>query len=285
MSMELDVVGYQDPDDGFLNKHCKEGYTVPVTPLDDAQRLLSQLREELAQRDAEVERLKGVLYQERIDADEQRQELEAAQQNLAGANAALESQQAASVGGEREAFQSRVLPWLLDCFGERIAGDTMERNHRFLEEALELVQACGCTADESHKLVDYVFGREVGERSQEVGGVMVTLAALCLAQNLDMHAAGETELARITQPAMAERIREKQKRKPAMSPLPGSYPERAALSPAGGGVVTREQAEQFLIAYHAEVWAAAEDEDSRVAYDEAGRSLAKEFLNRFGSAV
>lgn len=123
-------------------------------------------------------------------------------------------------------FQVRVFPWLLECFGDAIAGDTMERNHRFLEEALELVQACGCTPDEAHKLVDYVFGRRVGERAQEVGGVMVTLAALCLAQGLDMHQAGETELSRITQPAMVELIREKQKAKPAMSPLPGVYPER-----------------------------------------------------------
>lgn len=29
---------------------------------------------------------------------------------------------------------------------DRAATDRMERNHRFLEEALELVQACGCTA-------------------------------------------------------------------------------------------------------------------------------------------
>lgn len=131
-----------------------------------------------------------------------------------------------------ESFQSRVLPWLLECFGAAIANDTVERNHRFLEEALELVQACGCHADEAHKLVDYVYGRPDGEKSQEVGGVMVTLAALCLAQGLDMRLAGETELARINQPVMVERIREKQKRKPAMSPLPGVYPDRAALTAA-----------------------------------------------------
>lgn len=134
-------------------------------------------------------------------------------------------------------FQKRVQPWLAECFGEVIAADTVERNHRFLEEALELVQSCDCTAEEAHKLVDYVYGRAVGEPSQEVGGVMVTLAALCLAQGLDMHANAETELARITQPAMVERIREKQKRKPAMSPLPGSYPERAAaLNPLAADV-------------------------------------------------
>lgn len=139
---------------------------------------------------------------------------------------------AASPAPEVQTFQSRVLPWLLECFGQQIANDATERNHRFLEEAVELVQACGCTEDEAHALVAYVYGRAVGERAQEVGGVMVTLAALCLAQGLDMHQAGETELARITQPAMVERIREKQKRKPAMSPLPGCYPERVTAQQA-----------------------------------------------------
>jgi len=123
-------------------------------------------------------------------------------------------------------LQSRVLPWLLECFGAEIANDRAERNHRFLEEALELVQSTGCTADEAHKLVDYVYSRPTGEPSQEVGGVMITLAALCLANNLDMHSAGEKELARISQSEMVVKIREKQKRKPAMSPLPGAYPER-----------------------------------------------------------
>lgn len=82
-------------------------------------------------------------------------------------------------------FQQRVEPWLLACFGEQIAADTIERNHRFLEESLELVQACGCTQSEAHQLVDYVFGRPVGEVQQEAGGVMVTLAALCRAQGID----------------------------------------------------------------------------------------------------
>src|ERR1019366_7187801 len=76
-------------------------------------------------------------------------------------------------------FQRRLWPWMTECFGPTIPLDKMERNHRFLEEALELVQACYCTADEAHQLVDYVYGRPVGEKSQEVGGVVVTLAALC----------------------------------------------------------------------------------------------------------
>lgn len=115
-------------------------------------------------------------------------------------------------------FQARVQPWMLECFGAEIATDAQERNHRFLEEALELVQACGATASEAHQLVDYVYGRPVGEKTQEAGGVMVTLAALCLAQGLDMHAAGETELARIW--TKVEQIRAKQAAKPKHSPLP-----------------------------------------------------------------
>ena len=124
-------------------------------------------------------------------------------------------------------FQQRVQPWLLACFGAEIAADHVERNHRFLEEALELVQSCGCTASEAHQLVDYVFGRPVGEPAQEVGGVMVTLAALCLANDQDMHSAGETELARIW--GKVEQIRAKQAAKPKHSPLP------AAPAQAQGG--------------------------------------------------
>ncbi|MNM63728.1 hypothetical protein D3C81_751030 [compost metagenome] len=115
-------------------------------------------------------------------------------------------------------FQPRVQPWMLECFGAEIAADVEERNHRFLEEALELVQACDCTRSEAHQLVDYVFDRPAGEKRQEVGGVMVTLAALCLAQSLDMHEAGEIELTRIW--TKVDQIRAKQAAKPKHSPLP-----------------------------------------------------------------
>ncbi len=125
--------------------------------------------------------------------------------------------QPVAVGG-REAFQIRVSPWMQACFGPEISRDTSERNHRFLEEALELVQACGCTAHEAHQLVDYTFGRLLGDPEQEVGGVMVTLAALCLAQGFDMHTCGETELARIW--TKVDAIRAKQAAKPKHSPLP-----------------------------------------------------------------
>lgn len=139
-------------------------------------------------------------------------------------------------------FQARVKPWLLECFGEAIAADRQERNHRFLEEALELVQANQCTASEAHQLVDYVYGRPVGEPSQEVGGVMVTLAALCLALGLDMHVAAETELARIW--TKVELIRAKQATKPAMSPLPGAYPDRERPAPVAVVLPARPRADE-----------------------------------------
>lgn len=50
------------------------------------------------------------------------------------------------------------------------------------------------------------------------------------------------------------------------------------------GWVSRTEAESFLAEYHSAVWSAAEDEDSKVAYDEAGRELAKAFLALFAAA-
>jgi hypothetical protein len=116
-------------------------------------------------------------------------------------------------------FQAAVHEWMLRCFGTEIADDKAERNHRFLEESLELVQAAGCTREEAMKLVDYVFDRPVGELHQEVGGTMVTLAALARAQGVSMEICGEVELQRCWQ--KIDQIRAKQAAKPKMSPLPG----------------------------------------------------------------
>jgi hypothetical protein len=115
-------------------------------------------------------------------------------------------------------FQEGVRTWLLECFGEEISFNISERNHRFLEESLELVQSLGCTKSDALTLVDYVYGRPLGEPFQEVGGVMVTLAALCVASNLNLEECAETELARIW--TKIEKIREKQATKPKLSPLP-----------------------------------------------------------------
>lgn len=115
-------------------------------------------------------------------------------------------------------LQNRVNKWVQKAFGPEIASDRTERNHRFLEESLELVQALGCTQSEVHQLVDYVYGRPDGDVNQEVGGVMITLMALCNAAEIDVTRASEKELDRIWE--NIEKIRAKQAAKPKHSPLP-----------------------------------------------------------------
>lgn len=119
-----------------------------------------------------------------------------------------------------ETFQVRVGRWLIRCFGKTISFDRLERCDRFVEEALELVQSCEYSAERAHALVDHVFGRPVGYAPQEVGGVMVTLAALCRAHGMDMDVSAEMELTRISAPDVVEKIRAKQAAKPTGSALP-----------------------------------------------------------------
>lgn len=115
-------------------------------------------------------------------------------------------------------FQQRVAEWLSKCFGNDIATDQSERNHRFLEESLELVQALGCSKSEALELVEYVYARPVGEPQQEAGGAILTLAALCTANQLDLAEAGDLELKRVWK--NLERIRDKQASKRKGSALP-----------------------------------------------------------------
>jgi NTP pyrophosphatase (non-canonical NTP hydrolase) len=90
--------------------------------------------------------------------------------------------------------------------------------HRFLEEAIELAQASKCSREDAHALVDYVFSRPDGDKLQETGGVLVTLAALCSAQGIDMDNAGEEELRRNW--SRIDKIRAKQAAKPKGTALP-----------------------------------------------------------------
>ena len=65
-----------------------------------------------------------------------------------------------------------------------------ERAKRVLEEAVELAQAAGVTLLDAERVLYYVYDRPVGELSQEVGGVAITLASLCTANGLNL----ETEM-------------------------------------------------------------------------------------------
>lgn len=116
----------------------------------------------------------------------------------------------------RSNFQDRVQDWLIRCLGTKAAIDPTQRNHRFLEEALELVQARGCTESEALEMVRYVYSRPVGEVEQEIGGVMLSLAGLCAATSHNMTECGERELARVC--GRMNEVRAKHKRKPIIAP-------------------------------------------------------------------
>ncbi len=115
-------------------------------------------------------------------------------------------------------FQGRTTEWSKVCLGEGVLYNKDERNHRLLEESLEIVQAAGCTRSEAHQLVDYVFSRPVGDLPQEIGGVMNCLALLCTAHDLDMMKCAEDELDRVWQ--IIEKIRIKRTTKPTFVPIP-----------------------------------------------------------------
>lgn len=144
-----------------------------------------------------------------------------------------------------QTFQAGVSDWMGQCFLPSLYSNMTERGDRLLEEVLELLQAHGYDSTRVATLVNYVYGRPVGEPAQEVGGVMVALAGYCWIAGLDMHDAGSAELRRIAQPEVMEKIRRKQMAKNAMrfdTPLPGN-----AATPAQGVDLEqfREAVEQF----------------------------------------
>ena len=116
---------------------------------------------------------------------------------------------------DTESFQNRVDSWLQTTFPfSDIRLNKRERNLRFLEEAIELVQACGLWKHEVLPVVDYVYGRKVGAPFQEVGGVMITLNALCTANMLNVEECAEAELKSIW--GRADEIKAKQQNKPSI---------------------------------------------------------------------
>lgn len=131
-------------------------------------------------------------------------------------------------------YQNAITKWCVHTFGQKIAGNMKLRCFRFLEEACELVQSLGMTKEQAQKTIDYVWNRPVGEPHQEMGGVMVTLAALAAPARLDMEQDGWVELGRCW--ANVDKIRAKQASKAALGlsdddPHPGVAPGSVATAP------------------------------------------------------
>lgn len=123
-------------------------------------------------------------------------------------------------------FLIEVRSWVTTAFGLAVADDPRERNHRFFEEAIELVQSCDMSEEEAHALVRYVFTRPKGERPQEVAGTLITLMALAAAHGIEVQEAATAELQRCWD--KIDKIREKQKSKPRIGEVNPLYPDRQA---------------------------------------------------------
>lgn len=98
--------------------------------------------------------------------------------------------------GERDVRQQQVADWTTRTFGPSTMQPS-ERVARFMEEAIELAQACGVQPSLIEKLTAHVYAKPVGEPSQEMGGVGITLLALAASLGFSAEVAERTEWARV----------------------------------------------------------------------------------------
>lgn len=113
---------------------------------------------------------------------------------------------------------TRVKKFLLDAFPKDPVVRPKTRALRFLEEALELVQALGITKEKVLEQVEYTFNRPVGEPVQEVGGTAFTFTALCEAIGVNPIEEGHKNVDQAYR--RIDEIREKAKHKPSAGDIP-----------------------------------------------------------------
>lgn len=117
--------------------------------------------------------------------------------------------------------QQRAVEWVNSRLGAW-SMDPAERARRFLEEAVELAQAAGCSVEDARRTVDYVFARPAGDAAQEVGGARLTLLALAASLKVDAVEAEAAELARVyALPVERFRRRDDEKRAAGICAQPG----------------------------------------------------------------
>ena len=102
--------------------------------------------------------------------------------------------------------------WGCRCFGQDHMVTHNIRALRFVEEAIELAQACGVPEHKAAKVVRIVYSRPAGSVLQEIGGSMVTLSILARTLGYDVETAFDIEVRRclMKEPAhFAKRNKEK----------------------------------------------------------------------------
>lgn len=81
---------------------------------------------------------------------------------------------------------------------------------RFLEEALELAQACDLEKEDVYRQLNYTFSRPKGTVAEEIAGTMMTLQHIGNMKGIDIQDVTLAELERISTPEMRKKIYDKQ---------------------------------------------------------------------------
>lgn len=89
-----------------------------------------------------------------------------------------------------------VLHWAKSVFGD-VAMDPTERALRMMEEAAEVAQGVGVPLDIIQRTVARTYQRPVDDPAKEIGGLLVTVYALCGRLQLDPEFLLDTEVERI----------------------------------------------------------------------------------------
>lgn len=91
----------------------------------------------------------------------------------------------------------QFLVWATETFGD-VAQDPRERGMRFIEEAIELMQAAGFDRWAIDATVDRVYSRPASrDRGREFGQALVTLEMFAEVWRCPLDAEAEAELARV----------------------------------------------------------------------------------------
>lgn len=118
----------------------------------------------------------------------------------------------------RKDRQRRMSAWVARCFGVDRAVSLQERAARTLEEAIELVQACGLPQAKAVTILHEVYLNPPGEIAQEIGGLTTTVLSLAEALNLSADECEQRELERV-EALPADHFRQRQARKAAVGVL------------------------------------------------------------------
>lgn len=110
-------------------------------------------------------------------------------------------------------LQKAVAGWVSATFGKSVQDSRRERAMRVCEEGIELAQSEGLGFDVIQRLAVRVYDRPKGEPTQEGAGVGVTLFAWADAAGLDLRTIVLDELARVSDPEVQVKCREKAKEK------------------------------------------------------------------------